>query len=49
MISFVSKLPGPPWLKGLFRFLILLLIFYALLKGMQAYLAWHFEHPVEPK
>ncbi len=49
MLSLISRLPGPSWIKSLIRFLILLLLFYAVLKGVQAYLTWHFEHPIDAK
>ncbi len=49
MFSLISKIPGPAWIKSLIRIIILLLLFYAVLKGVQAYLAWHFEEPIHPK
>jgi hypothetical protein len=35
--------------RFLFRLLILALLVYACVKGFNAWLSWHFEHPITPR
>jgi hypothetical protein len=49
MNRFFNRIPGPGWVRTLVRLLILVVFFYLIIKGTQAYLSWHFENPIQPK
>jgi hypothetical protein len=48
-MTFLQRIPGPEWVKNFIRMLILFFLFFLVLKGVQWFLAWHFEHPIHPK
>jgi len=49
MSRIIDRIPGPGWLRTLIRIIILVALFYLIIRGIQAYLAWHFENPIQPK
>lgn len=48
MIPF-ARIPGPFWFRLLAHALIFAVLVYGILKLMQVWMAWHFEHPIQPK